>query len=163
MAANAPLRVTASAPTAAPKRMAQVRAAGSWQNVAKARPSPPRSPMPNSNPPEAVVPRLEADRYYRWLTWATVPLHFVALIGCAWWAGTQDLSWWALVLLAYVAGTDAGLRQIVDHQNRHDRAELADAKRGGGLFGGGHRRAPVLCPDHGRDRWGPPGGVFIPR
>ena len=62
-----------------------------------------------NNPPESVVPQLEADRYYRWLTWATVPLHFVALIGCAWWAGTQDLSWWALVLLAYVAGADAGL------------------------------------------------------
>lgn len=45
-----------------------------------------------NNPPEAVVPQLEDDRYYRWLTWATVPLHFVALIGCAWWAGTHDLS-----------------------------------------------------------------------
>ena len=43
-----------------------------------------------NNPPEAVVPQLDADRYYRWLTWITVPLHFVALIGCAWWAGTQD-------------------------------------------------------------------------
>ena len=62
-----------------------------------------------NNPPEAVVPQLEADRYYRWLTWATVPLHFVALIGCAWWVGTHDLSWWALLMLAYVAGTDSGL------------------------------------------------------
>ena len=62
-----------------------------------------------NNPPEAVVPQLEADRYYRWLTWATVPLHFVALIGCAWWVGTQALSWWAVLLLAYIAGTDAGL------------------------------------------------------
>ena len=46
-----------------------------------------------NNPPESAVPQLEADRYYRWLTWATVPLHFVTLIGCAWWAGTQHLSW----------------------------------------------------------------------
>ncbi len=44
-----------------------------------------------NNPPEAVVPQLEADRYYRWLTYAVVPLHFVTLIGCAVWAGTQDL------------------------------------------------------------------------
>ena len=28
----------------------------------------------------------DADRYCRWLTWATVPLHFVALIACPWWA-----------------------------------------------------------------------------
>ncbi|MFO1296674.1 MAG: hypothetical protein U1F25_09480 [Rubrivivax sp.] len=61
-----------------------------------------------NNPPEAVVGALDADRYYRWLTWATVPLHFVALIGCAWWAGTHDLSWPALLLLAYVAGADLG-------------------------------------------------------
>ena len=40
-----------------------------------------------NNPPEAVVPQLDEDRYYRWLTWTTVPLHFVALIGCAWWTG----------------------------------------------------------------------------
>src|ERR1035438_5055566 len=43
-----------------------------------------------NNPPEAVVARLEEDRYYRWLTWATVPLHFGALIGCAWWVGTHS-------------------------------------------------------------------------
>ena len=29
-----------------------------------------------NNPPEAVVPQLDDDRYYRWLTWITVPLHF---------------------------------------------------------------------------------------
>lgn len=62
-----------------------------------------------SNPPEAVVPQLEADRYYRWLTWITVPLHLVALMGCAWWVGTHALSWWALLMFAYVAGTDSGL------------------------------------------------------
>jgi len=54
-----------------------------------------------NNPPEAVVPALEADRYYRWLTWATVPLHFVALIACAVWVGAHNLPWWG-VLLAYV-------------------------------------------------------------
>jgi len=32
-----------------------------------------------NNPPEEVVPQLEADHYYRWLTWVTVPLHFVRL------------------------------------------------------------------------------------
>ncbi len=30
-----------------------------------------------NNPPEAVVPLLEQDRYYRLLTYITVPLHFV--------------------------------------------------------------------------------------
>ena len=72
-----------------------------------------------NNPPESVVPQLEADRYYRWLTWATVPLHFVALIGCAWWVGTQDLSWWAVAMLAYVAGADSGLGLNTGHELGH--------------------------------------------
>ena len=33
-----------------------------------------------NNPPEAIVPQLESDNYYRWLTIATVPLHFFVLI-----------------------------------------------------------------------------------
>jgi alkane 1-monooxygenase len=72
-----------------------------------------------SNPPEAVVPQLEQDRYYRWLTWAIVPMHFVALIGCAWWVGTHDLSWWAVLMMAYVAGTDSGLGINTGHELGH--------------------------------------------
>jgi alkane 1-monooxygenase len=72
-----------------------------------------------NNPPEAVVAQLEQDRYYRWLTWATVPLHFVALIACAAWVGTHDLSWWAVMLMAYVAGTDSGLGINTGHELGH--------------------------------------------
>ena len=77
-----------------------------------------------NNPPEEVVPQLEEDRYYRWLTWATVPLHFVALVGCAWWVGTHDLSWWALLMFAYVAGTDSGLGINTGHELGHKRSGL---------------------------------------
>lgn len=72
-----------------------------------------------SNPPEAVVPMLEADRYYRWLTWATVPLHFVTLVGCAWWAATQDLSWWAFAATAVSAGLASGLGINTGHELGH--------------------------------------------
>ena len=72
-----------------------------------------------NNPPEAVVPQLEADLYYRVLTWITVPLHFVTLIGCAWWAGTQPLSWWAFLVLAYIAGMTAGLGINTGHELGH--------------------------------------------
>ena len=73
----------------------------------------------HNNPPEAVVPQLDDDRYYRWLTWAAVPLHFVSLITCAWWAGTHDLPGWALVLLAYVIGTTGGLGLNTAHELGH--------------------------------------------
>jgi alkane 1-monooxygenase len=118
-----------------------------------------------NNPPEAVVPQLEADRYYRWLTWITVPLHFVALIGCAAWAGTQDLSWWALMLLAYVAGADSGLGLNTAHElgHKHDRVEqilarLALAVPAYGHFtvehGRGHHRWVATPEDHASSRMG---------
>ena len=118
-----------------------------------------------NNPPEAVVPQLDADRYYRWLTWVTVPLHFVALIACAWWAGTQDLSGWALVLLAYVAGADAGLGLNTAHElgHKHNRLEqvlarLALAVPAYGHFtaehGRGHHRWVATPEDHASSRMG---------
>ena len=118
-----------------------------------------------NNPPEAVVPQLENDRYYRWLTWATVPLHFVALIGCAWWAGTHDLSWWALLILAYVAGTDSGLGINTGHELGHKHnpieqwlARLVLAVPAYGHFtvehGRGHHRYVSTPEDHASSRMG---------
>ena len=118
-----------------------------------------------NNPPEAVVPQLDADRYYRWLTWATVPLHFVALVACAWWAGTQNLSWCALLLLAYVAGTDAGLGLNTAHElgHKHNRLEqllarLVLAVPAYGHFtvehGRGHHRWVATPEDHASSRMG---------
>ena len=118
-----------------------------------------------NNPPEAVVPELDADRYYRWLTWATVPLHFIALIACAWWVGTQDLSWWAVALLAYVAGADAGLGLNTAHELGHKHnpleqwlARLVLAVPAYGHFtvehGRGHHRWVATPEDHASARMG---------
>ena len=43
-----------------------------------------------NNPPEEVVMQLDRDPYYRRLTYIVVPLHFVALLGTAWYAATQS-------------------------------------------------------------------------
>ena len=118
-----------------------------------------------NNPPEAIVPQLEEDRYYRWLTWATVPLHFVALVGCAWWAGTQGLSWWALLLLAYVAGSGSGLGLNTGHElgHKYNRTEqmlarLVLAVPAYGHFtvehGRGHHRWVSTPEDHASARMG---------
>lgn len=118
-----------------------------------------------NNPPEAVVPQLEQDRYYRWLTWITVPLHFVALIGCAWWVGTHDLSWWAVLMLAYIAGTDSGLGINTGHElgHKHNRVEqwlarLVLAVPAYGHFtvehGRGHHRWVSTPGDHASARMG---------
>ncbi|MFZ2987043.1 MAG: hypothetical protein WA086_03560, partial [Ideonella sp.] len=46
-----------------------------------------------SNPPESAVPALEADPYYRRVTWALVPLLWGAFIYAAWFSQTAPLSW----------------------------------------------------------------------
>lgn len=118
-----------------------------------------------NNPPEAVVPQLEADRYYRWLTWATVPLYFISLIGCAWWAGTQALPWWALLVLAYVAGVNSGMGLTTGHELGHKHnateqwlARLILAVPAYGHFtvehGRGHHRWVSTPEDHASARMG---------
>ena len=118
-----------------------------------------------NNPPEAVVPQLEADRYYRWLTWATVPLYFVTLIVCAGWAGTQQLPWWALLVLAYVAGTNSGMGLTTGHELGHKHnaveqwlAKLILAVPAYGHFtvehGRGHHRWVSTPEDHASARMG---------
>jgi len=72
-----------------------------------------------NNPPEEVVMQLSQDHYYRWLTYATVPLHFVTLIGAAWYAGTQDLSLPGFIVLAVVAGMTSGLAINTGHELGH--------------------------------------------
>ncbi len=77
-----------------------------------------------NNPPEEVVLQLDRDRYYRLLTYAVVPLHFVSLIGAAWWAGTQSLSWWAFAGFAAVAGLTSGLGINTGHELGHKKSTL---------------------------------------
>ncbi len=77
-----------------------------------------------SNPPEAVVPQLEADPYYRWLTFAVVPLQFAALIGCAVWVATEPMPIWAFGLLALIAGIASGQGINVGHELGHKHTML---------------------------------------
>ena len=72
-----------------------------------------------NNPPDEVIMQLEQDVFYRRLTYVVVPLHFITLFGCAAYALTQPLSWWAFVLLAVVAGLTAGLAINTGHELGH--------------------------------------------
>lgn len=118
-----------------------------------------------NNPPEEVVPELEQDRYYRWLTWITVPLHFVTLLACAWWVGTNEMSWGAILILAYVAGMHSGLGLNTGHELGHKYtsteqwlARLVLAVPVYGHFtvehGQGHHRSVATPEDHASSRMG---------
>jgi alkane 1-monooxygenase len=83
-----------------------------------------------NNPPEAVVPQLEQDHYYRRLTFLAIPLHFVSFIGAAMYAVLEDLSVAAYLALALVAGLTAGLAINTSHElgHKNSRAEKLLAK-----------------------------------
>ncbi len=76
----------------------------------------------SSNPPEEAVPSLEEDLYYRVLTWITVPLHYIALIGAVVFAMVAELSVAGWVILAVTAGLAGGVAVNTAHEMGHKRA-----------------------------------------
>ncbi len=78
----------------------------------------------SNNPPEEIVPQLEEDHYYRWLTYLTVPLHFITLILVAWFVAHHDLSTASILLLAIIAGLFSGLGVNTAHELGHKKTRL---------------------------------------
>ncbi|MCW8927014.1 MAG: alkane 1-monooxygenase [Xanthomonadales bacterium] len=72
-----------------------------------------------SNPPEQVVPQLEADNYYRLLNHLTVPLHFIALITGAWFVTSHHLSWSGLLAIGLTTGVISGFGVNIGHELGH--------------------------------------------
>jgi len=79
-----------------------------------------------SNPPESAVPALDADMYYRWITYLLVPILYGAFIYCAWFV-TQVYTqmplhgWIAMVL---IAGSVGGFSINVGHELGHKNTTL---------------------------------------
>lgn len=72
-----------------------------------------------TNPPAEVLMQLDQDPYYRRLTFATVPLHFITLFGAAWYTGTQDLTLSGVLAIALVTGLTSGLAINTGHELGH--------------------------------------------
>ncbi len=77
-----------------------------------------------SNPPESAVPALEADRYYRWITYATVPVLWAAFIGAVWYLATQPLPLHAQIAVALSAGLIGGFGINLGHELGHKTTKL---------------------------------------
>ncbi len=77
-----------------------------------------------SNPPDAAVPSLEADRYYRWCTWLYLPLQYAGFLWAARLATRGDLSPVAYIGLALTVGTVAGIGINTAHELGHKRDRL---------------------------------------
>jgi alkane 1-monooxygenase len=82
-------------------------------------------PNDRSNPPEQIVPQLEADPYYRLLNHFTIPLHFIILFAGAWFIASHDLSWSGLLGLSLIVGAISGYGINTGHELGHKK-ERAD-------------------------------------
>jgi alkane 1-monooxygenase len=78
----------------------------------------------SSNPPEELVPQLEEDPYYRWLTYLTVPVHYGVLLAIAAFVGTQPVSLPSMLALAITAGIYSGLGLVTAHELGHKKSRL---------------------------------------
>ncbi|MGZ4557257.1 MAG: alkane 1-monooxygenase [Mycobacteriaceae bacterium] len=76
------------------------------------------------NPPEALVESLENDRYYRWCTYAYLPLQYGAFfLACYLWAN-WDLSVLSNLGLAVTVGTTAGIGINTAHELGHKKESV---------------------------------------
>ena len=78
----------------------------------------------SANPPDSVVKWLEEDRYYRWCTYAYLPLQYVAMFGGAWLLTSSDLSLLEKIGLALTLGAVNGFGINTAHELGHKRASL---------------------------------------
>ena len=76
------------------------------------------------NPPEEIVPQLDADPYYRWLTYAIIPLHFIAMFVGAWFAATQAMPVGFFIAFALLCGIYSGLSINTAHEIGHKNTKL---------------------------------------
>jgi len=87
-------------------------------------------PNDSNNPPEQVVPQLEADAYYRVLNHLTVPLHFVTLIAGAWFVAVHEPGWSGLLAIGLTVGVISGFGINTGHElgHKHNRLDRLAAR-----------------------------------
>ncbi len=77
-----------------------------------------------SNPPDDVITALEADKYYRWITYLYLPLQYAALVWACWLWSTGTLSLADNIGLALTIGTVAGIGINTAHELGHKKEKV---------------------------------------
>ena len=78
----------------------------------------------SANPPDSVLTYLEQDRYYRWCTYAFLPLQYLGLVAGAWLLADGGLSPVAKIGLGLTLGCVNGIAINTAHELGHKRASL---------------------------------------
>ena len=127
-----------------------------------------------NNPPDGVIKWLEQDRYYRWCTYAYIPIQYASLVFACWWWADGDLSVIESVGLAATVGCVSGVAINTAHELGHKRASLekwlskvALAQTGYGHFfiehNRGHHVRVATPEDPASSRLGESFWAFLPR
>jgi len=77
-----------------------------------------------SNPPDSAVPALEADPYYRRVTYATVPVLWLSFVANVWFLATHALPLHAQLALVLAAGVAGGFGINLGHELGHKNTKL---------------------------------------
>jgi alkane 1-monooxygenase len=72
-----------------------------------------------SNPPESAVAALEEDRFYRYITYAIVPVLWATFTFCAWFVARHDLPWYGVLAVVLSTGMAGGFCINVGHELGH--------------------------------------------
>lgn len=127
-----------------------------------------------SNPPESAVPALEADRYYRYITYAVAPVLWIAFIASVWFLCTYPLPWHAQLAVMLGAGLSGGFGINLGHELGHKKgqgerwlAKIVLAHTGYGHFfiehNRGHHRDVATPADPASSRMGESIYAFVLR
>lgn len=126
------------------------------------------------NPPEAVVPHLERERYYRLIVYLATLVEYVAFFACVWIVGTHALTWYDYVGFALSLGAATGISINTAHELGHktDRFErwLAKITLAPVAYGHfyvehnrGHHVRVATAEDPASARYGESFWAFLPR
>ncbi|MDC8770711.1 alkane 1-monooxygenase [Roseateles albus] len=77
-----------------------------------------------SNPPESAVPALDADLFYRRITYALVPILWLAFTFCVWFVATHDLPWHGMLAMVIITGSVGGFCINLGHELGHKQTKL---------------------------------------
>lgn len=72
-----------------------------------------------SNPPESAVPELESEKYYRYITYAVVPVLWITYVFAAWFVSHHALPWYAEMAVILTTGAAGGFCINVGHELGH--------------------------------------------
>ncbi len=80
--------------------------------------------MDATNPPDSVIKWLEQDRYYRWCTYAFIPIQYAGLVFACWQWSQGGLSTLDAIGLTCTVGVVSGIAINTAHELGHKRDDL---------------------------------------